>query len=373
MPTQVTPRYLQFQHFLSLCFFSIPSTPREESGRRNRRTEGNFSKAGARTEESKGRKATRLSRNSGKGKMNWFRTSLGKKKNGGESSVVANLCPKHVFGQDEPLLNRFDLSSLFVKSVNLQKKTFKDDVKRDEVFRMVSYNVHMFAGYHSGTGPEQMVDAIRNLDPDVLVLQEYVMEDVISKVFPHFFFHLPQGYLGNAIGSKTPFLSGEHSFSFESGRKGEKRGVVSSTVEISEAKLLTLVGTHLDVWDESGSTRVGQVQELLSFAEERDASTTVIVGDMNALHRSDYSDEHWKFIEKQDRFRGYQFTPSHELEPLFANKWVDPLEGSCVSAWPMRRVDFGLVKEDSKLKIRNSFFYPDPASDHLPLVIDFEK
>jgi endonuclease/exonuclease/phosphatase family metal-dependent hydrolase len=61
------------------------------------------------------------------------------------------------------------------------------------------------------------------------------------------------------------------------------------------------------VWDESGATRLAEAKQLHAAAMANGNPNTIIVGDFNAIHRPDYTDDaHWDWIEKQHLYRGIE-------------------------------------------------------------------
>lgn len=242
--------------------------------------------------------------------------------------------------------------------------------------RLASFNVHMLSGYAEGTGVVQMRETIERLDADVLVLEEMLpndMERFVGDLYEFTHLQLTQDWFGNAICSKLP-LKDVGSLQYEAGKKGEPRNAVYGVVEVAGVSV-RVVGTHLDVWDPSGQTRLSQATELQQLASAAAEDNTIVLGDFNALRREHYCDAHWEWIERQDEERHHFFTPAMELDPFVHAGFRDVLsdfDAPCVSTWSLRRVDYAWKKPTWNLPIAQAFVDMSAASDHLPIVVDVQ-
>jgi endonuclease/exonuclease/phosphatase family metal-dependent hydrolase len=76
---------------------------------------------------------------------------------------------------------------------------------------------------------------------------------------------------------------------------------------LSNNAFLRLLATHLDVYDETEETRTKQMDKLISISKDRlsknPGELQIILGDFNALRRSDYTGERWRFLEQHDSRR----------------------------------------------------------------------
>mmetsp|Transcript_38655 Transcript_38655/g.98868 ORF Transcript_38655/g.98868 Transcript_38655/m.98868 type:complete len:323 (-) Transcript_38655:143-1111(-) len=246
--------------------------------------------------------------------------------------------------------------------------------------RVATYNVHLWQGYWQGTGPGRMLSAAHELDADVLLLQEATAETAreMRKFYPHVQLHLVAGWFGNAICSRFP-LEDVECVNYDTEAQGdEPRSYVLATVRPPGGhRPFRVVSTHLDVWDRSGSQRYLQAVKLaqrFGGGETELARDTLILGDMNAMRRSDYGPDHWAWIQAQDELRGVDRTPCTELEPLFSAGWRDAhaFHSPCITTWSLRRVDFVLLHPQCGLPLRQAMVSYNTASDHLPIAVDLE-
>jgi len=273
---------------------------------------------------------------------------------------------------DKPL-TAAELRHKFVNEVvPLGRKLQGDITKKPGTLRVVSYNLHMMSGYAPNTGWEGMLNAIKKLNADVLVLQETTPDTLpaLKSLYPYQHSQQFQGVIGNAILSKTLELHDCFRVAYNGSLE---RGLLSAEVRVPNSKPIRIMCTHLDVYDESGETRLNQATELEMHSHNWcDWQDTIVLGDMNCIRLSDYSEEHLKWIKLQDRSRGVDRPLGFELDPLFGSGWSDVFREStpCISVWSMRRVDFALTCPKWAANIDRSFLYFDASSDHLPLVVD---
>ena len=137
---------------------------------------------------------------------------------------------------------------------------------------------------------------------------------------------------------------------------------------------IDILGTHLDVYDETGETRAQQVDELFHYIESGPPRPCwVLAGDMNALRRQDYSDEEWTRIVEHDRQR--QIKPdTNVIAKLEQQGFVDCFEACktkppSFSTWSGRRIDYCFLKS-VMWKVQQAMAHPSAASDHLPVICD---
>eukprot|EP00873_Tetraselmis_striata_P018989 jgi/Tetstr1/439253/TSEL_027695.t1 len=215
------------------------------------------------------------------------------------------------------------------------------------------YNVHLWQGYWQGTGPGRMLSAAHELDADVLLLQEATAETAreMRKFYPHVQLHLVAGWFGNAICSRFP-LEDVECVNYDTEAQGDEPRSSGSQRYLQAVKLAQRFG--------GGETEL--------------ARDTLILGDMNAMRRSDYGPDHWAWIQAQDELRGVDRTPCTELEPLFSAGWRDAhaFHSPCITTWSLRRVDFVLLHPQCGLPLRQAMVSYNTASDHLPIAVDLE-
>lgn len=142
-----------------------------------------------------------------------------------------------------------------------------------------------------------------------------------------------------------------------------------------------VVGIHLDVFDESGKTRVQQINQILDTITYCENTTSIskdkklriiVTGDFNSLRKADYTDDEWSEIVTTDRKRNVE-TIEDVIPVLESNGFVDSFS-ACdkrlnVSVWSACRVDFVLGKN---VQFTDSNVYQSVASDHHPVYADIE-
>lgn len=259
--------------------------------------------------------------------------------------------------------------------------------------RIATYNVHMESNYFTHAaldeGGDRMAALVRQLDPDVICFQEVGGRP--ERLCPpplgfSLFQEMFSGY-GNGICSRFP-IKDPLNVTYSAGRRTvESRGLLGCTVCAPDRPEIRVYTTHLDVYDNSGRTRLRQATELheritQDLAQLGFTGPVLLMGDFNAMHcphdrASPALSQSWERIVRHDLARGTQqetATMNHLLgEPH--NRWADVfgLEPPLVTSWAMRRIDFVLTKATHPLPGRvDAWVAFDCASDHLPVVVDWE-
>lgn len=155
--------------------------------------------------------------------------------------------------------------------------------------RFASYNIHKAVGLDRRRDPERIVAVLRELQADVIALQEAdrrvgAREAVLPR---HMFDESPwrvahvakrpqsMGWHGNAILVRRDLEIEEcHALDLPT---LEPRGAVCAVIRDGDRKA-RIIGTHLDL---SGLRRRDQVRSLLGFAADSGHMPTVMMGDFN--------------------------------------------------------------------------------------------
>lgn len=137
---------------------------------------------------------------------------------------------------------------------------------------------------------------------------------------------------------------------------------------------IILVGTHLDVFDESGKTRINQMNAILAEIETEinDDKKIIVAGDFNSLRRADYNNSEWNAIVAIDKKRDVK-SIEDVVTVLEKQKFVESFD-ACdvsikVSVWANRRVDYIYGKN---IEFAQSGVLKSTASDHYPIYCDIE-
>jgi len=234
--------------------------------------------------------------------------------------------------------------------------------------RLISYNIHKGIGGRDRLYRlERIIRVIEHEQPDILCLQEVDQgarrsrfDDQPALIARHFGFspglfqlnhRLKQGGYGNLVVSRWP-IQRHHQIGIRMGRK-KNRGAQIAVVE-TPAGPLRLVNWHLGLAD---AERQWQVHHALHHACFRDCvgPPTLLVGDFN-----DWRNRLQGGVLGEHGFRQLT-TPPSRFRTFPA--WL-PL-GSLDKAFACERIKVERIHVvASKLAAK--------ASDHLPLVLDFE-
>eukprot|EP00756_Hemistasia_phaeocysticola_P043743 Hpha_TRINITY_DN17317_c0_g1::TRINITY_DN17317_c0_g1_i1::g.137943::m.137943 len=191
--------------------------------------------------------------------------------------------------------------------------------------RVVVFNVRRFTGIGGASTVDAVAAALAKLSPDIVGLNEVdlkkrpeALTTVADRLGLHFrFFGHVQGFYGNAILSRYPFLSdGGNTLNGGSvlTHKGREhrivRGLLTCDVEVpcgEESLRLTVACTHLD--HISQAERRAQLRHVCEIVQPRQRPV-VFFGDMNALQRADYTDAEWEALSARAAEKNWA-APSH--------------------------------------------------------------
>jgi endonuclease/exonuclease/phosphatase family metal-dependent hydrolase len=169
---------------------------------------------------------------------------------------------------------------------------------------VATYNVHRWTGPRMGRNwnPEPAIEALAELDADVLALQEVLRpvgaDRTLENVADRFGYHVAfcctrvhdQGELGNAVLSRYPIRRAvviDLTFG-----KLERRAAMAAEIDLGAERCFYAVATHLALIDRM---RARQVSALLEHPTIH--GPTVLMGDMNAWRPSRATrglDEHFR-------------------------------------------------------------------------------
>jgi len=236
-------------------------------------------------------------------------------------------------------------------------------------FRIAAYNIHKCRGLDRRTSPERIISILQELHADILCVQEVVnapggdvlhdQAGAIERAFP--------GYT-SAFGANRPLHGGTYGnmtlsrFPIRSVRnhdithRREERGVLQTEIEVSPGRTLHLFNIHLGTMP---LERRAQGKLLLStgiLGQPQLTGPRLLIGDFNEWTQG--------LTTKLLRSSFQTFRPRHAgrfprtfpgLLPVFT---LD----HCYYEAPLELVDTHLWRTREALV----------ASDHLPLVADFE-
>ena len=260
----------------------------------------------------------------------------------------------------------------------------------DQKIRIMSYNVFGWRSLHGSemidlsdlTSFYKMLKVIQDCNPDVLILEEFVLDSKISSIFSKLGYNynfmcntMSSGIpFGNIILSKYPLKNVEvKSYQADMNNPIERRGYVKATINLPNSKSFTIFGTHLDVWDDSGNLRKNEVLELLNQMNLTD--NIIVIGDFNSIRSKDYEKEVWNAIV-QNTIQRTKLPPSTvALDFLDQTGFLDCFTqiGFLLpkfTVWNGTLIDFIFLNKNWNLPIAGSYAYYDSASDHIPIIMD---
>ena len=287
--------------------------------------------------------------------------------------------------------------------------------------RLVTYNVHRFTSAGgAGQGPSggstvgSIIAHLKGLRPrpQVLALNEVSIADrpealpaLADALGMHYeFFGHVQGRYGNCLMTSLPILGkqevllrGGTEFSFPPGTRklngdvaqaGEThrivRGLLVCDLDAGSGRTLRCAVTHLDHMSiDERETQLRHCMETLAPAAGAGAST-VLLGDLNALTRADYSDTEWGRLVERAKANNWSppahggdlgILAEHGFEDAFlaaADRPPHPAWLTASSADPMYRIDYCFVRSRTLKARASQVLRHANDSDHFPVVFDLE-
>jgi endonuclease/exonuclease/phosphatase family metal-dependent hydrolase len=186
-------------------------------------------------------------------------------------------------------------------------------------FRLATINVHSFrkpSDYKRNIS--ELVSILEPLNLDLIAVQEIQNKDQWEEFsgrlsLPHSASGSCNGYsFGNGIASRYPIKSYSHqetTFHCEGGN----RSILQCSLD--DVENLSFAVTHLDHLDED--VRLKQINEFKPHKKNID----ILMGDMNALTREDYSNEYYQNIVAGKRERSKWEKPRFDLTELITHQW----------------------------------------------------
>jgi len=238
-----------------------------------------------------------------------------------------------------------------------------NDLKKKDTdhLRVCTYNVHGWTNYIGKPNLEKQIKIIKEIDADIIILEEYENDPNISKYLDTYKYTAnidSQKYLYNVIYSKYPITKIEikNLEFYRVARHAVKITITFKGVEID------IIGTHLDVFDSTEKTRIKQVQQILNMITNKN---TIIAGDFNAIKENDYTKNEMEWIAKNTLGECHV-----EATDLLQTVLCDTFGSLKYSVWTGRRVDYIWITKDCNIKVMNNQVYYSIESDHFPILTD---
>ena len=152
---------------------------------------------------------------------------------------------------------------------------------------IASYNVHRAIGNDRRSNPQRILSVLREIDADVIALQEVEAHDggsdMLAWLAVQLGFHAiagttllrHDGHYGNGLLTRLPVRARQICDLTWRGR--EPRGAIAADIDC-EGPRLRVVATHLGL---RPAERRDQVQQLLQLFKEHSRERSVLIGDLN--------------------------------------------------------------------------------------------
>lgn len=233
-------------------------------------------------------------------------------------------------------------------------------------FRVMTYNIHHGEGLDKSIDLERIAKLILSERADIVALEEVdkgvqrtARRDLPAELakltgmtclFTNNF-HYQGGEYGNAILTRFPVQSWTN-LHYRMIRQGEQRGLLQARLSI-HGRALVFMTTHID-YRKDDTERLSNVEEMFSVAAGYGSVPLLVAGDFN-----DYPNSRvW-----------------NRMSERFEDSWklVGIGEGLTIPAEAHKsRIDYIWVRKGSAMAPRKAWVPTSEASDHLPLVVEFD-
>ncbi len=238
-----------------------------------------------------------------------------------------------------------------------------------KTLRIATYNIHKCVGLDRKFAPERIVKVLREIDADIIALQEVLCQSssqkrehqaefIAAELQMNYSFgenrHIKKGQYGNAVLSRLKIAESENfDISIE---KREPRGCLRTEIVLNAEKSLQFFNLHLGT---SFFERRRQVHKLLTaqvLGDEKFIGKRIVAGDFNE----------WTNGLTTRLFKANFQTVDSKLH--LGKKRTYP------GILPFLHLDH--IYFDAEFKLQNAFLHRSRtaliASDHLPIVMEFD-
>ncbi|CAF0992001.1 unnamed protein product [Rotaria magnacalcarata] len=190
-------------------------------------------------------------------------------------------------------------------------------------FRLATLNVHSFRTRSTyANNVSDLVSILKPLNLDLIALEEITNDTDWRRLcrdlsLPHLIYgDCERHHFGVGIASRYPIISSsnqETTASYQGGHRSLLRCVLNGDHRFLTDRIFAV--THLDYLDEND--RLHQIKEFNPPEQNID----ILMGDMNALTREDYSDDYYQHRVVDVRKQAAWESPRFELTNLIKNEW----------------------------------------------------
>ncbi|MBI4428079.1 MAG: endonuclease/exonuclease/phosphatase family protein [Ignavibacteriales bacterium] len=246
-------------------------------------------------------------------------------------------------------------------------------VSSSPVVRILTYNVHHGEGTDGKVDVERIARIILDSKADLVALQEVdrgversgkidmitMLSDLTGMTYAFGrIIDYQGGQYGNAVLTRFPILA-EKNLHFEMLGEGEQRGLLQLVVE-ARGHEIVFMNTHLDPRDDD-TQRLMCIKEIIGESESYGERAVFVGGDFNDIpgsrtHDSIKAEFHdcWEIVGSGKGFTYPTENPSKRIDFLFLKK----NKQNSFSSLSWKPVFARVLSHD--------------ASDHLPLLVEFE-
>lgn len=233
-------------------------------------------------------------------------------------------------------------------------------------FRVMTYNIHHGEGLDKRIDLERIAKLILAERADIVALEEVdkSVQRTARRDLPAELanltgmtclftnnFHYQGGEYGSAILTRFPVQSWTN-LHYRMIRQGEQRGLLQARLSI-HGKPLVFMTTHID-YRKDDTERLSNVEELFSVAAGYGSAPLLVAGDFNDHPNS----KTWNRMAER-------FEDSWKLVGI-GDGFTIPAEA------PKSRIDYIWVRKGTAMAPRKAWVPTSEASDHLPLVVEFD-
>lgn len=271
-----------------------------------------------------------------------------------------------------------ELKQMFKNDVEKYKDIINFPIKNKNQIRIMTFNVHNWTNYIGAKSMDNIFKLILQSNADIIGINEglYFTKGSKAKILEYsqllkykYLLECNNRYGINLILSKYPIVSHEIICLGKDPIHNENRYAIKATIKIDD-NLLNVLVTHLDVWDETESTRLKQMELIFEKIDE----SYLLLGDFNSLRKKDYTKTEWNDLKTDAIFRGLKI--QHKVTSFIeSNKFTDcfvKLNKPCpkISVWSMRRVDYIYIGNKFNHELIDCKICPTIVSDHYPIFVD---
>ena len=245
-------------------------------------------------------------------------------------------------------------------------KTTKSQPAKPIIFRVMTYNIHHGEGLDGKVDLLRIAQLIKREGVDIVALQEVDkgVERTQRRDFPTELaaltgmtcifsnnFNYQGGEYGNAVLTKFPVVRWTNTH-YEMLRPGEQRGILELILNV-HGRELAFLNTHIDYRPEDVE-RWLNCSEIEVIQQRNRKLPTIMCGDFNDTPNSrvckriaERFDDVWALVGKGDGF-------------------------TSPARLPIKRIDYIWISKNNLLKPLKVWIPESDASDHLPVVAEFE-